>query len=71
MMLGSCSSTALGPGLMLSDVSEISLHIAAVYSSNMSMEMGGSEVLDFAQHAVKVPVFVLPTPRHKGLDDDG
>lgn len=71
MMLGSCSSTALGPGLMLSEVSEISLHIAAVFGSNMSMEMGSSEVLDFAQHAVKVPVLALPTPGHKGLNDDG
>lgn len=73
MMLGSCSSTALSLGLMISEVSEISLHITAVSGSNMPMEMVGSEVLDFgaAQKAGKVPALVLPTPVRRGLNDDG
>lgn len=48
MTLGSCSSAALGPGLVVSEVSKISLHITAVSSFNMPMELVGPEILDFA-----------------------
>lgn len=47
-----------------------SLHIAAVSGSNMSMEKGGSEVLDFAQHAAKVPVLVPQDTRAWVMMDD-
>lgn len=55
MTLGSCSCTALGPGLVVSEVSEISLHITAVSGFNMPMELVGPELLDFdaAQYTVK------------------
>ena len=55
MTLGSCSYAALGPGLVVSEVSEISLHITAVSGFNMLMELVGPELLDFnaAQYTVK------------------
>lgn len=53
--LDSCSCTALGPELVVSEVSEISLHVTAVSSFNMPMELVGPELLDFnaAQYTVK------------------
>lgn len=55
MTLGSCSCTALGSGWVVSEASEISLHITAVSSFNMPMELAGPELLDFhaAQYTVK------------------
>lgn len=69
MMLVSCSSTALGPVLVLSKVSVVSVHITAVSISKMPMELIGLEGLDFniAQYAGKVPVLVLSSPRTPGL----
>lgn len=64
MTLGSCSCTALGPGLVLSEVFEICLHITAVSCFNMPMELVGSELLDFyaAQYTVKWLRKFLPSP---------
>ena len=60
-MLDSCSSTALGPVLVLSEVSEVSMHITAVSISKMPRELVDLEGPDFhvAQYAGKVPVLVL------------
>lgn len=53
--------------LVLSEVSEVSVHITAVSISKMPMEVG-LEGLDFnvAQYAGKVPVLVLPSPKTQG-----
>lgn len=77
MTPGSCSSAALGPGLVVSEVSKISLHITAVSSFNMAMELVGPEFLDFdavliySEIAMKIPALTLPPSRHRDLNDNG
>ena len=64
MTLGSCSCTALAPGLVVLEVSETHLHITAVSGFNMPMELVGPELLDFneAQYTVKLLWKFLPSP---------
>lgn len=77
MTLGSCSCTALGPGLVVSEsIWDISAHHCSVrlqhaHGIGRSRASGLWCCSIYSEMVMKVPALTLPPSRHRGLDDNG